>query len=185
MSWWPFRDEQAFWVWAMDPFAELDSQDEDLLLYDVAGFDLLIAAAGWADCPKRDLCLIVLEDYSRLLAWQRRPDDLAALRAAAQRASRQVHPLVNRWAAYALRLLAHVEREGQVNRESAVSMATDLLATPTTQGRVELNLATVQKGRLWECSHRLESRHLYINRRTGAWQIYPPQAATPALLSAL
>jgi hypothetical protein len=69
MEWtrWPFADEQAFWSWAMDPDAELDEQDEDLLLHDPAGLDLLVMAADRPDCPKGRYCCRILEDDAVLL----------------------------------------------------------------------------------------------------------------------
>ncbi|WP_250002110.1 hypothetical protein [Actinoplanes sp. M2I2] len=188
MPWWPFPDERAFWQWAMDPYAELMDQDEDLLLYDIAGFNLLIAAVGWSDCPKRDVCRVALEDFTRLIAWRRSPEEIGALRAAAIRAARQQHPLVLRWATYAQRLLSYQQSVGPVNRSTATTMATELLATPTARERDEpgwLTVQAIEKGRLWQCHRRFEPSHLYINRRTGAWRICSPQLATAQFFAAL
>lgn len=135
MSRWPFADEGSFWAWAMDSFAELQGQDDDLLLHDVAGFDLLVSAAGIGECPKQKICSVALEDFAAKIVWRGQADELDALRAAAGPARDERHPFVREWAAYAQRLLGYSETGGQVNRAKAEQMAADMFAGPVGQWR--------------------------------------------------
>jgi hypothetical protein len=184
MPWWPFADERSFWEWAWDPFAELMDQDEDLLLKDVVGFPLLIAAADIGECPKQQICRVVLENLAGHVAWRRNPGELGALRAAAELAHGKRHPYVREWAVYAQRLLRYCAVAGPVNQGGAQQMAADMFAGPVTQWRWQgddwLTVAVSGGGRLWECASRYESSHLFINRRTGTWRVRHPTLMTDA-----
>ena len=184
MPWWPFADERSFWEWAWDPFAELMEQDEDLLLEDVDGLPLLIAAADIGECPKQQICRVVLENLAGHVAWRRRPEELDALRAATGLARSKRHPYVREWAVYAQRLLRYCETAGPVNRAGAEQMATDMFAGPVPQwgrqGTDWLTVAVSGGGRLWDCASRYEPSHLFINRRTGAWRVRHPTLMTAA-----
>lgn len=184
MSWpWPFRDDRAFWVWAMDEHAELDSQDEDLLLDDPAGWGLLIAAADLSLCPKQGYCAIVLEDIAMHVAWRADRAELAALAAAAADARQGLYDLVRAWAAYVDRLLGYLKPSGQVNRARAERMTADLFTGPFQQQRLGnsdwLEVQIAAKGRLWEGISRFDRCRVYINRRTGVWRKQlPPLTGT-------
>jgi hypothetical protein len=175
----------------MDPYAELDGQDEDLLLHDIAGASLLIAAVELGNCPKREYCCLILEDIARDLTHRPTGDrDVVALRDAATWAARRCRePLVLRWAAYVGRLLLYREPRGQVNRAAAETMAADLFARPTAQqrwaGMQWLAVRAAANGRLWECSGRYTESHLYINRRTGVWRMLASDRATAEDLAAI
>jgi hypothetical protein len=175
MTWpWPFRDDRAFWVWAMDEQAELDSQDEDLLLDGQAGWPLLIAAADLPQCPKQRYCAIILEDVARYVAWRAKPAELTALAAAAADARQGIRETVHEWAAYVDRLLGYVKPSGQVNRSRAERTATDLFIGPIQQHRLSgtdwLTVRITAKGRQWECISRYDRSRICIDRRTGAWR---------------
>jgi hypothetical protein len=120
----------------MDPYAELADQDEDLLLNDVAGLDLLLAAADRPECPKRAYCGVLLEVTARDVTRGPAGNELEALRAAVARAGQGRYPIVRAWAAYVQRLFGYREPHGHVNRATAERMAADLFAGPIIQKRL-------------------------------------------------
>ncbi|MET8154170.1 hypothetical protein ACIBSW_12605 [Actinoplanes sp. NPDC049668] len=176
MGWsrWPFADEAAFWDWAMDLDAELDSQDEDLLLHEPAGLPLLVAAADRLDCPKAEYCCSIVEDYAVTLIASGRDDTLTALRAAGTQAARGTQVRTLRLAAFIERLFAYREHpHGPVNRAMAERMAADLLSRPSQQATVDqLIVQITPNGKHWHGTQPWAyARHLYVNRRTGAWRL--------------
>jgi len=182
MAWsnWPFKSEEAFWTWAMDSLAEVDDQDEDLLLRDVAGLGLLVAAADDADCPKSGYCRNVVEHHAVWLIAFGSTEDHNAVRATAARAADGVLPKTRRLAAYLQRLLEYREHpQGPVNRALAEQMAADLLSSPSALERLPhrspsdwLQVQITSNGRHWHGAQPwVTGTHLYINRRTGAWRL--------------
>jgi hypothetical protein len=182
MTWssWPFSSEEAFWTWVMDAGAELDYQDEDLLLRDVAGLPLLVAAADLADCPKQAYCRNVVEHYAVDLIGYGRPDQREALRAAAAQAAGGTLPRTRRMAAYLQRLIMYRDNpRGPVNRALAERMAADLLSSPSSLDRLPhrspsdwLTVQITPAGKHWHCAQPYANgTHLYINRRTGTWRL--------------
>ena len=175
---WPFKDEQAFWEWAMDPYAELDTQDEDVLLYAAEGLHLLVAAADRPDCPKQLYCAFILDDYAKMIIYGRDVAAVPVLRNAVARAHASTHPLTRRWATYVDRLFGYCQPQGPVKRAVAERMAADLLSGPCRQEKMAaggwsdwLTVQVTSNGKHWQCSDRDSYRHyLYINRRTGAWR---------------
>jgi hypothetical protein len=164
---WPFRDDEAFWAWAMDIDAELTDQDEDLLLHDADGLLLLVAAADRPDCPKAAYCVRVLEDFAVLLIRRGRPGELEKLKTAAAHGTQ---PPTLRWSGYVDRLFGYRTGRGPVNRAAAERMAADLLIGPGTPP-VSLSVRIAPDGRHWRCElpgARLE--HVLIDRRSGRWE---------------
>ncbi|MEU4425206.1 hypothetical protein AB0F81_31685 [Actinoplanes sp. NPDC024001] len=176
---WPFPDDGAFWAWAMDPYAELDSQDEDLLLTSPFGWRLLIAAADRADCPKSAYCCRIVENGA---VQASRVDDeqvLDLLRAARAQAAGGTQPHTLRLGEYIERLFGYRAARGPVKRARAEQMAADLLAGPSAQAQMAelghsgwLQTRVTAKGRHW-MSVRAggEGPYLYVNRRSGAWRL--------------
>ena len=163
----------------MDPYAELDSQDEDVLLHAAEGLHLLVAAADRPDCPKREYCAVILDDYAKEIVYGRDVAAVPVLHDAVALARNGACPLTRRWAGYVDRLFGYLEQpRGPVNRAQAERMAADLLSGPCLQARaVEqgwsdwLTVAVTANGKHWQCSDRDHHRHyLFINRRTGAWR---------------
>ncbi|MGK5680152.1 hypothetical protein [Actinoplanes sp. URMC 104] len=177
----PFADEQAFWVWAMDPYAAIWDQDEDLLLHEVELFDLLLAVVDRPHCPKL-LCLIALDDFALEIVLGGFEPHVSALSEAAGRARRGKYPPVRAWAAYVDRLFEYCLFRGPVNRARAAAMAADLFAGPVAQRRRRgvdwVTVRSAAQGRLWECTAQHEAWHLYINRRSGAWRKAHPSRMT-------
>jgi hypothetical protein len=162
----------------MDPYAELSDQDEDLLLHDIAGLDLLAAAADRPDCPKQAYCCSILEYYALHLVLGTDAEEHEALHAAAARAAEAAQPITRRWAAYVDRLFGYRTAHGPVNRTRAEQMAADLLSGPSEQerqahrGRPDwLIVQVTSNGRHWQCTRPdTYPTYLYINRRSGAWR---------------
>lgn len=177
---WPFGSEQAFWTWAMDSLAEVDDQDEDLLLRDVAGLGLLVAAADDVSCPKSGYCRNVVEHFAVWLIAFGSQDDREALRAVATRAGEGVLPTTRRLAGYLNRLLQYRDHpHGPVNRALAEQMMADLLSSPSALDRLPyrsptdwLQMQISPNGKHWHGAQPWDNgAHLYINRRTGAWRL--------------
>ena len=89
---WPFPNEQAFWAWADDLDAELQHQDEDLLLHEPDGLILLTAATDNPQCAKQVYCARILEDYARHIIRFGDAGTYPALRAAVDIAARGRDP---------------------------------------------------------------------------------------------
>jgi hypothetical protein len=193
MRWWPFANERAFWVRAMDEHAEVADQDEDLLLHEPEGLPLLVAAADRGDCPKQRYCCHVLEDYALEIVCGSDVGAVPVLQAAVEQARCGAHPLTRRWAAYVDRLFGYRTPHGPVNRARAELMAADLISGPSSQERMTaaglgevLLVRVTANGRLWQCSMpRWHAWVLYINRRTGAWRRSRYIPLSPAELAAL
>ncbi|MFJ9743887.1 hypothetical protein [Streptomyces sp. NPDC101166] len=165
---WPFADDRAFWVWALDPDAVLMEQDEDLLLHDPAGLPFLVSAAENADCPKQSYCAAVLHDYSRRIVGWQRAQDYAALRAAAAQASASRDMRMRWWSDYVTRLFSYLSDARPVNRTEAEQMATDLLTGPAD--RLVIQIAPGEKH--WQCAESGRySTYLYIERKTGEFRM--------------
>lgn len=165
---WPFPDEQAFWTWAADPDAELMEQDEDLLLHDPEGLSLLLCAAEDVDCPKQSYCAAILQDYARHVVSWKVEDAYLPLQTVAGRAAASSDVWVRRWAEYVNRLSSYLGGIGPVNRANAAQMSADLLACPAD--RLTIQVAPGEK--YWQCVELgAYPRYLYINRRTGEYQL--------------
>ncbi|WP_181787523.1 hypothetical protein [Streptomyces phytophilus] len=190
---WPFSDEQDFWAWAYDPDAELAEQDEDLLLHDPAGLPLLLAAAEHPDCPKRDYCAHVLEDYSRRVVGWGLADVYPALRDTAARAATSHDARSRQWEAFVTRLFSYREQRRPVNRARAEQMTVDLLWGPLLAARTaaiggtalpEVRIAP--SGKHWQgATLGPYPTILYINRKTGGFRLArgkPLSAAELALV---
>jgi hypothetical protein len=134
---WPFADEQAFWRWAMDSDAELCDQDEDILLHDSDGLELLVAAADLPACPKHQYCCRILEDFALMIVNRELPGEREALHAAAAYAAGGTQPHTRRWGGLRrTALFNYVDQpQGPVNRSKAEQMAADLLFGPNLQQR--------------------------------------------------
>ncbi len=150
------------------------------MLCEPEGLPLLVAAADCLDCPKRDHCANVLEDYSRRIVGWDRTDVYPALRDAAAYAATGRDPRTRRWAEYVARLFAYRERPCRVNRSKAERMAVDLLSGPILEERrmaagADPDRLTVQftsKGQHWKCfPPGAYPTFLYINRRTGRFRL--------------
>ena len=180
MSWvWPFPNDEAFWDWAMDPYAELSDQDEDLLLHALEGLPLLVAAADRPDCPKDRYCCSILEHYAALIVRREANSELAGLRAAATQAADGTEAHTRRFAAYVERLLGYLTPHGPVKRTMAEQMAGDLLSSPSQEqksleaGRPKhMTVQVTTNGKHWQCTDPgVSSDILYINRRSGTWRL--------------
>lgn len=182
MGWssWPFDSEAAFWTWAMDSLAEVDGQDEDLLLRDVAGLGLLVGAADDAGCPKSGYCRNVVEHFAVWLIAFGTGEDREALRSVTTRAVEGALPKTRRLGAYLQRLLQYREHpQGPVSRAVAEQMAVDLLSSPSALDRLQhrspsdwLRVQITPSGKHWHAAQPWDNgTHLYINRRAGAWRL--------------
>lgn len=84
-------------AWGYDDDLYLTSQDEDLLLHDVAYLPVLLELASDPACPKQSYAASIAYTYAQLCVLRKRRAEVEAIRAIVEAAPPDVDPLVGEW----------------------------------------------------------------------------------------
>jgi hypothetical protein len=84
-------------AWGYDDDLYLTSQDEDLLLHDVAYLPILLELASDPDCPKQYYAASIAYTYSQLCVLHKRQAEVEAICAIVEAAPPGADPLVREW----------------------------------------------------------------------------------------
>jgi hypothetical protein len=160
-------------AWGYDDDLILLEQDEDLLLYDVRYFPVLLELAGDARCPKQEYAFSILCDFSREHITRGGERGTAEVRAAWRAIPEPTAGRPREWYQYVGRLLGYTQPPGPVDKPTARRIAEELLLG--IAGRVgEFSEAESTRPGWWRFTLRTSvTEHVDICAASGAFTYVP------------
>jgi hypothetical protein len=156
--------------WGYDEDLYLTSQDEDLLLHDVAYLPALIELAADSNCPKQFYAASIAYTYSQLCVLHKRRAEVEAIRTIVEAAPPDVDPLVVEWRDDFRWICDRLQHPRALSADEVGRLAWGLLVGRyCTRDLVRTGL--LLHGHIEFLASTISFRaYLYIDARSGDWQ---------------
>ncbi len=157
-------------AWGYDDDLYLTSQDEDLLLHDVAYLPILLELASEPACPKQYYAASIAYTYSQLCVLRKRRSEVEAISAIVEATPRDVDPLVGQWRDDFHWIADRLRRPRALSADEAERLAWGLLVGRYCTRDLTRSGRSLDGYDEFLASTASFRAYLYINARSGDWQ---------------